>query len=263
MPEVRRKRGRTWREKESADTLEYESCQLNDMEVDIDENKEESSCIPSALSSSVGWDEPQFTCDRQCPKQGFKYYDIASVIIEDDLRQGERKEPVVKSRLSELPVAERRSRGKLAAGLGTHGLLLKIMEIPREKLLKDAAKAICLGKEWLEVYPHKGESALWRESGDMRLPGVTVRKAVKAGLAHDWWELVRSEEVTPQIMAKLKKSNIQARQDDDQRRSIVQKVMLQSTDFLRRIIATVDGQGGATFSHERLHCHRFPLEDHI
>ena len=41
--------------KRVADTQECESCQLNDMEVAMDENKEELSFIPSVLSSSFGW----------------------------------------------------------------------------------------------------------------------------------------------------------------------------------------------------------------
>ena len=41
--------------KESADTQEYESCQLSDMDVDMDEKKEELSFIPS----SAEWHELQ------------------------------------------------------------------------------------------------------------------------------------------------------------------------------------------------------------
>ena len=51
--------------KESADTQEYESCQLNDMDVDMDENKQELSFIPIAVSDSAGWREPNIMCDRQ------------------------------------------------------------------------------------------------------------------------------------------------------------------------------------------------------
>ena len=51
--------------KESADTQDYESCQWNDMDVDMDENMEELSFIPSVVSSSAGWLEPQFMCDRR------------------------------------------------------------------------------------------------------------------------------------------------------------------------------------------------------
>ena len=57
--------------KESADTLEYKSCQMKNM----DGNK---------CGEQDGSHEPRFMCDRQCWKEGFKYCDIASVMVEDD-----------------------------------------------------------------------------------------------------------------------------------------------------------------------------------
>ena len=52
--------------KESVDTQEYESCHLNDMGPYMDENTEDMSFIPTAMSNSAGWHEPKFMCDRQC-----------------------------------------------------------------------------------------------------------------------------------------------------------------------------------------------------
>ena len=70
--------------KESAHTQEYESCQQIDMEVDRGEDKEDMSFFPSALIESAGWYEPKFMCDRQSKKEGFKFFDIASIMVEDD-----------------------------------------------------------------------------------------------------------------------------------------------------------------------------------
>ena len=53
---------------ESTDTRECESCQLKDMDVHMDENKEELSFVPSAVSDSAEWHEPKFMSDRQCRK---------------------------------------------------------------------------------------------------------------------------------------------------------------------------------------------------
>ena len=72
----------------------------------------------------------------------------------------------------------------------------------------------------------------------MQLPGMLVWKAV---LADDWSELMMNEELNP-WMAKVKESPYQARQDN-KRKSIVQKVVQRSTDFLRRIIAPVQEHG--------------------
>ena len=46
-------------------------------------------------------------------------------------------------------------------------------------------------------------------------------------------------------------------------RSLYRIFLRKSTDFLRRIIVPVEGQGGVTLSYVCPHCHRFPLEDHI
>ena len=51
-------------------------------------------------------------------------------------------------------------------------------------------------------------------------------------------------------------------QDEAENMSIVQEIMLRSTDYLRRIIAPV-GQGGVTMSHLCPHCNSFPLEDYV
>ena len=96
--------------KESAGTQEYESCHQNDMDLDMDENKEELRFVPSTVSRSAGWHEPKFRCDEQCRKEGFKFHDIASVMVEDDgepptrnlclichnMRQDERMKPGIR-----------------------------------------------------------------------------------------------------------------------------------------------------------------------
>ena len=67
----------------------------------------------------------------QCRQKCFKYHDIASVMVEDNselhtiiscrncfnLRQGKRK-AAANNRMWKMLIAEKRSRGKLAAGLG-------------------------------------------------------------------------------------------------------------------------------------------------
>ena len=55
-----------------------------DMDVDMDESKEELSFVPSAVSDSTGWHETKSRCSKQHQKEGFKFYDVASVKEEDD-----------------------------------------------------------------------------------------------------------------------------------------------------------------------------------
>ncbi len=193
-------------------------------------------------------------CHWQCREEGFNHIDIASVMVEEaelhtitlckdclNLRQSERKELVVNSRLWKLPVAE------LAVGLGARGLEQKTREICAGKkmywkrLLTEAAAALSLGKEWLDVSPHKGGFTVPQESNNFQLPGMMVRKGVKVGRADEWWDLMKSE-------------GEPRGDEDDQRKSIVQKVM-------RRIIAPVQVWGDVTRSCVCPHCHRFSLED--
>ena len=64
----------------------------------------------------------------------------------------------------------------------------------------------------------------------------------------------------PLKMAKLKECYYQTKQD--QRKSSVQQMMQKSTDFLRRIIVSGEGQGGVILSCVCSYCHRFSLEDY-
>ena len=73
---------------------------------------------------------------------------------------------------------------------------------------------------------------------------MMVRKTIKAASGDDWSELTRSEGLNPWMTAKLWRGR-----EDDQRISIVQQVLQRSTDFLRRIIAPVEGQGGVALSY--------------
>ena len=60
---ARKKKGAV--RKESAVTQVSESCQQNDMDVDMDENKDELSFVPSAVSGTAGWHEPKFKFHKQ------------------------------------------------------------------------------------------------------------------------------------------------------------------------------------------------------
>ena len=49
----------------------------------------------------------------------------------------------------------------------------------------------------------------------------------------------------------------QVAQDEAEKVSIVQEIMIRSTDYLRRIIAPVGGQRGVTMSYLCPHCNSF------
>ena len=60
-----------------------------------------------------------------------------------------------------------------------------------------------------------------------------VPRAIRAGRADDWSEALKSDELNPWTRVN------EVRQDEDQHRSTVQRLMPKSTDFLRRIIVPV------------------------
>ena len=51
--------------------------------------------------------------------------------------------------------------------------------------------------------------------------------------------------------------------DEVEKMSIAQEIMLKSTDYVRRTIAPVGGQGGVTMSYLCPDCNSFPLEDYV
>ena len=62
---------------------------------------------------------------------------------------------------------------------------------------------------------------------------------------------------------RIKEAFEKVAQDEIEKVSIVQEIMLGSTDYLRRIVARVGGQGGVTMSYLCPHCNSFPLEDYV
>ena len=164
------------------------------------------------------------------------------------------------------PVTEKSSRGKLSAGVGMRGFEHKMWECYAAKKmvatsqLEDVETAIRLGKCWIEETSYKEELSLLRESGSLHLPDIMARRAIRAGRADDWSELRKTDEVNPWTWSKLQEFYHEVKQVDDQRKSVVQ-IMQRSTDFLRRIIVPVEGQGRVPLSWVCPHCHRYPLED--
>ena len=116
----KKRRAAEW--KGSAEMQDYESCQQNDTEVDVDENKEELSLFPSAVSDSVGWHEPRFMCYRQCRREDFKFYDVRRV---DD---GGRRRRAAHDQLLQFEARRKESTTGQRQAMEDHG--------PRKELLR-------------------------------------------------------------------------------------------------------------------------------
>ena len=170
------------------------------------------SFIPSAVSGTA---EPNLTRDRQSRKEGVKYHDIASVMVEDgephtinhckecyNVRQDEKKEP--------------RARDREASC----------------RLDKDPGGS---------MKPTQRRAEFAAVDQDLLVPGRRVRQAIETG-REEWSKLTTNAEVNRWMMVKLKECCYQAKLDDDQHSSSVQQIMQKSTDVLRRIIVP-EGHG--------------------
>ena len=83
----------------------------------------------------------------------------------------------------------------------------------------------------------------------------------------DWEECKRTYKAevsaTEWTFGRIREAFKRVARDEAEILSIVQRNMLKSTDFLRRIIAPAGGQGGVTLSYSCSHCNCFPLEVYI
>ena len=59
--------------------------------------------------------------------------------------------------------------------------------------MAEAATEVELERSWTEESPYKEEMELLRKNEGMRLDGIMIRQARKAGEAVDWAELLNSE----------------------------------------------------------------------
>ena len=87
--------------------------------------------------------------------------------------------------------------------------------------------------------------------------------AVKNGNWEENTDTFRKMKASEWTLDRIKEAFELVAQDEAEKMSIVQEIMLRSTDSLRRIIAPVGGQGGATMSLLCPHCNSFPLEDYV
>ena len=69
--------------------------------------------------------------------------------------------------------------------------------------------------------------------------------------------------VTEWAFDRIKEAFEKVAEDEARNLSTVQKIMIRSTDYLRRIIAPAERQGGVTMSYLCPHCNSFPIEDYV
>ena len=87
--------------------------------------------------------------------------------------------------------------------------------------------------------------------------------ALKNGNREECEDIFRKMKASEWAFDRSKEAFEKVAQDEAEKVSIVQAIMLESTDYLRRNIAPLGGQGGVTMSYLCPHCNSFPLEDYV
>ena len=86
--------------------------------------------------------------------------------------------------------------------------------------------------------------------------------ALKSGEWEEYKNTFRNEaKVSEWAFDRTKEAFEKVAKDEARKLSTAQEIMTRSTDYLRRIIAPAERQGGVTMSYLCPHCNRFPMED--
>ena len=87
--------------------------------------------------------------------------------------------------------------------------------------------------------------------------------AVKSEEWEEYKNSFRKEvKVTEWTFARIKEAFEKVAKDKARKLSVVQEIMIRSTDYLRRIIAPAERQGGVTMSYLCPHSNSFPMDYH-
>ena len=88
--------------------------------------------------------------------------------------------------------------------------------------------------------------------------------AIKHGNGEEYKDTFRKKmKASEWAFDRIKEAFEKVAQDEAEKVSIVQEIMLRNKDHLRRIIAPVGGQGEVTMSYLCPHCNSFPWEDYV
>ena len=106
-----------------------------------------------------------------------------------------------------------------------------------------------------------------KRSADTDCNAQMMRRAYNAKQLDNWGsfkeECRKEGQLCEWTIERLQEAYDKVALEDIGRLSIAEDILRKSMDFLRRIIAPVDGMGGVTLSHVCPHCSCFPLGDYI
>ena len=248
------------------------------------EDVEERTFVPSAVSVPR---EPLFRCDNQCSEKTFSYLQLASVVVLEgdeayttnlcqkcfnEHLQANGEKPL--SNVQSRQVAEKKAhRGRMWKMIGKEPFLIGmwkhfLQERSRAKRFRELAeeeKQAGIQGQWQQESPAREylEQVKCCHDTDCNEPmmkqGFT---AIKSGIGKNTkTPSERKMKASEWAFDIIREAFEKVAQDEAVKVSIVQEIML--TDYLRRIISPVGGQGGVTMSYLCPHGNSFPLEDYL
>ena len=262
---------------ESEETQDY----VTEAKSGEQEEEEERVFLPSAISVPL---KPLFRCDNQCIEKSLGYWQLASVVVNEgdeanttNLRRkcfnkhlqakGEKQlsnvqwrqvveKKACRGRMWKMMEKEPYLRGMWEYFLQERSRVKRFRELVdenRQAGIQGKRQQESPAREYLEQVKcchdtdcnepmMKSFTAL--EDGNWEEYKATFRRKMKAS---EW------------AFDRIKEAFRKVAQDEAEKVSFVQEIMLRSTDYMRRITAPVGGQGGVTMSYLCPHCNSFPL----
>ena len=132
-------------------------------------------------------------------------------------------------------------------------------KVKKFRRLADEEKQAGIQGQWQQESPAREYLEEVKCCHDTDWNESSVKKGFTA-CKNGTWEKMKSSD---RAFDRIKEAFELVALDETEKMSIAPKNMLRSTDYLRRIIAPVGGQGGVTMSYLCPKCNSFPLEDYV
>ena len=207
------------------------------------EEEEERTFVRSAVSVPL---QPLFRCDNQCSEKTLSYWQVASVVV------NEGNEAYTTNLCQKCFNKHLQAKGeKSLSNVQWRQVVEK--KAYRGRMWKMMGKETCLRGMWEHKSPAREylEQVKCCHDTDCNEPMMKIKTFRKKMKASEW------------ASDRIKEAFEKVAQVEAEKVGTVQEIVLRSTDYLRRIIVPVGGQGGVTMSYLCPHCNSFPLEDYV
>ena len=230
-----------------------------------------------------------FRGDNQCSEKTLSCWQLASVVLNkgDEAYttnlcqkcfhkhlQAKREKPLTNVQWREV-VEKKAYRGRMWKMMGKEPYLRGMWEhfscerskAKKFRQLADEEKQARIQGQWQQESPAREYLEQVKCCHDTDCNEPMMKKgftALKNGTWEEYKETLRKKmKASEWAFDRIKEAFELVAQDEAEKMSIVQEIMIRSTEYLRRITAPVGRQGGVTMSYLCQHCNSFPLEDYV